>query len=83
MAQRVQIPYPLQINWKVKQCHGGATALEKQVAGQAARGSVPLLSANNREVPEWSIGHDWKSCVRENVPRVQIPFSLQNIPEGV
>ena len=25
------------------------------------------------QVPEWSNGHDWKSCVVERLPRVRIP----------
>lgn len=29
-----------------------------------------------RELAEWSKAHDWKSCERETVPRVQIPHSL-------
>lgn len=29
-----------------------------------------------RELAEWSKAHDWKSCERVTVPRVQIPHSL-------
>ncbi len=33
------------------------------------------LNSVNGEVSEWPKEHDWKSCVRVTVPRVQIPPS--------
>ena len=34
-----------------------------------------LFVRRRGEVPEWPIGHDWKSCVRASVPWVRIPPS--------
>ena len=33
------------------------------------------LSPHRGELPEWTIGHDWKSCVPARVPWVRIPHS--------
>ena len=39
-----------------------------------ATGSSPVCSMIG-EMREWLNRHDWKSCVRENVPWVRIPLS--------
>ena len=36
-------------------------------------------SVRRGELPEWTIGHDWKSCVPARVPWVRIPHSPPSI----